>query len=151
MAKQFENLMEKLAKHLGVTTEVNLTSPVELNIEGIIFTIYYENGSGHDGIILSASLGSIEKHAELFIYRALLEGNLFWSATGDATLGVNSDTQEAFLAYKMPMDDFDGEELATISAHFLQIAENWKSFIAEANMQTEPTTTINTDNDFLRV
>jgi len=51
----------------------------------------------------------------------------------------------------MAISDFDGEELATIVAHFLQIAEEWKTFISEANTATLPSAPDDTNENFLRV
>ncbi|VUD62461.1 hypothetical protein TDB9533_03045 [Thalassocella blandensis] len=151
MSTAFEGAMDKLAKYFNIPTDSNLQSPMELVLEGMTLTLYYSNASGEDDIVFSTSLGVISEQVELSVYRTILEGNLFWSATGDATIGVNSDTREAFLCYKMPLENFDGDELASLVVHFLQIGENWKVFIAESNQEDQSPSTVEINNDFLKV
>ena len=137
MSSPFSALIAELATFVKASPEQALDSPVEFDIDGTVITLHLDSNSGQDEIILSASLGVIEEKAELKTYRVLLEGNLFWSATNDATIGVNSETREAFITFKCPMSQLNGEALAQLMAHFLQIVLPWKELIAANNANPE--------------
>lgn len=132
MSDAFTGLMDSLAKHLGLEPDDSLESPVDMTIDDMVLTLAYDAKSGGDDLILYAELGQVPLEHELDVYRTLLEGNLLWSATADATIGVNSATREAMMAYKMPIEEVDGAGLATIAAQFIEIAKRWRDFITAA-------------------
>ncbi|MDK2124938.1 CesT family type III secretion system chaperone [Parachitinimonas caeni] len=132
MSDRFNDLIESLATTLGLDNAQGLSSPVVLTIEDMPLTIAYDARSGGDDILLYASLGTVPEAQELTVYRAMLEGNLLWSATADATLGVNSATREGMIAYRLPMDKLDGEGLSKLIAHFSEVALGWRDFVSNA-------------------
>lgn len=132
MSEKFNGLIDSLSKHLGLEPDDTLESPVDLTVDDMVLTLTYDAVSGRDDIILSTSLGKVPEEHEVQVYRGLLEGNLFWSGTGDATIGVNSATREALLVFKTGIDGLDGNGLAGISSQFLEIAAAWREFVLSA-------------------
>lgn len=138
MSDAFNTLIDSLAKELGFDSSGELVSPVELTIDDLALTLAYDARSGEDDVLIYASLGTVALERELTVYRALLEGNLLWSATADATIGVNSATREALIAYRLPMRGIDGAGLARIVAHFSQVALGWREFVTAADQSDTP-------------
>ncbi|MFC4158893.1 CesT family type III secretion system chaperone [Chitinimonas lacunae] len=130
MSAAFNALIESLTRELGFESSEGLISPIELTIDDLPLTIAYDARSAGDDVLLYASLGTVPAERELEVYRALLEGNLLWSATADATIGVNSATREAMIAYRTPIAGLDGANLGRLIGYFGQIALEWRAFIA---------------------
>ena len=129
MSERFDQVLDELCKELGLDDAKGLASPVELVIDELPVTLASDHRASGDDLLMYASLGTVPERRELEVYRAILEGNLLWSATGDATIGVNSATREALIAYRMPLDGLNGEGLARMAGHFVEIAANWRDFV----------------------
>ena len=132
MATSFGTLMVEFAKHLGHEVDDAWESPLEITIEdfGVSFAEY--NPSGTAELLMYATLGIIPEEHELEICRGLLEANVLWAGTADATIGVNSATREAIISYRLPVDPLDGETLAVVASHFTAVALTWKAFVEGA-------------------
>ncbi len=129
MSEQFSALMADMARFVGLEATESMDSPVEFQVDGLPLTLTYDDRGTGNNLLIHADLGTVPEDKELEVYRVFLEANLFWSATADATLGVNSDTREAILAYQFPLEGVDGEMLAKICAHFLEVASAWRDFL----------------------
>ncbi len=131
MTLRFETLMESMLFCMGMQVDRDLVSPLELEVSGIHLTLHYDNRSLREDLIITADLGLVPPEAELEAYRAFLEGNLLWSGTADATIGVNSDTREALMAYRTSLEDLDGKSLAELCLFLLDVAGEWRGFLLE--------------------
>lgn len=76
-------------------------------------------------VMLSASLGEVALEAREAVYAALLEGNLFWSGTGGATLSVEPETRRAFIHQRMPAAEVTAQSLEEMLDRFVSTAEAW--------------------------
>ena len=130
MDEAFHELLQSLADHLDVPLPEGLGSPAEFTVDDMVLNLAYDDRSTGDDLIVSATLGVVPEASELEVYRVLLEANVFWSGTGDGTLGVNSATREVYLAYRMPIESLDGESLTKVCAHFLEYATGWRDFLS---------------------
>ena len=138
MSHPFNQLIQALSNNLGLNSEINLQDPITLEIDDMPLTIAYDARSGGDDILLYASLGTVAENQELLVYRTMLEGNLMWSATADATLGVNSETREAMIAYRMPIAGLESDGLIHMLAYFSEVARTWRDFISSAGSAGSP-------------
>lgn len=126
----FSDLIKAFAEDLGIDPGAAIASPIEVTVQDIAVTLTCDDRSLGDDLVLHTSLGIVPEAAELAVYRGLLEGNLFWSATGDATIGVNSVTREALLAYKRPLAGMTAESLSAALALIAEMTRDWRGFVA---------------------
>lgn len=148
--QRFEQLLAEVGREVGV--ELGGTAgPIEFDFDGFPVTIAADDRSGQEDIVLSARLGTVPVARELEVYRLLLEANVFWSGTADATLGVNSATREALICYRRPMEGLGGKDAAGLLGAFVQIAENWRNFITAANEAVTLDDTAPSDQPMIRV
>ena len=137
MAASFKTLMVEFAKHIGYEADDAWESPLEITIDDVVITFDEYGRAGVDELLLFADLGKVEESKELETYRALLDANLLWSGTADATIGVNSDTRHVIIAYRIPMESLDGESLALMASYFVAVVAVWKAYI-EGDQLEEP-------------
>lgn len=130
MSTNLHTLFEELARSLSMDLSSPLEFPLQLKSGHIVVAIELEKhipGS----MVVHRSLGIIPLSRETEISRALLEANLFWSGTGDATIGVNSETREAVIAYRFDYREVKVEGLSTLIEQFTVLSEVWRKFIEE--------------------
>ncbi|MEO1525624.1 MAG: type III secretion system chaperone [Planctomycetota bacterium] len=130
--------MVEFAKHLEIEVDDTWESPVEIVIEDFVLTFAEFNRTEKEELLMYASLGVVPEDRELEIYRGLLEANVLWSGTADATLGVNSATREVIIAYRVPMEGLTGEILTLTASYFSAVAMSWYAFVAGELDESEP-------------
>lgn len=129
MNGQYAALIEAFARDVGLDLAGEVPSPADITIDGERITLAYDDRTQGDDLVMYASLGIVPQESELAVYRGLLEGNLLWSATADATIGVNSQTREAMIAYKRPIAGMTAETLANAVILFVELAKQWRAFV----------------------
>jgi hypothetical protein len=134
----FESLITGLAREAGVSLAGAVESPVEFRHEGFPVVISEDRRTGATEIIVHARLGEVPEARELEVYRVLLEANVLWSATSDATLGVNSETRQAILCYRTPLAGLEPKAFALMLGVFIEVATNWANFIEAARTEMNP-------------
>ena len=112
----------KLGKH----GEREWGSPVNFELQGVTVSLKSENRTGRPELWLCTELIEVPDEHELEIYRLLLEANLLWQGTADATIGVNSNTRLALLAFRAPIQELDAERLLGLLNHFVETALAWR-------------------------
>ena len=138
MSASLKSLIHEFAKQFDLEADAAWDSPIEVTIDGVELTLAEYTRSGEDEVLIYANLGVVPEERELEVYRGLLEANVLWSGTADATIGVNSATREAIMAYRLPLERLDGEKLSVMVAHFLAIAELWRDFVVNAGEEDAP-------------
>ncbi|MGI6246774.1 MAG: type III secretion system chaperone [Pseudochelatococcus sp.] len=131
----FENLIVGLAREAGIILSGTIESPVEFRYDGLPVVISEDLRSGVSEVIVHAQLGEVPREHELEVYRILLEANVLWSATADATLGVNSDTRQVIICYRMPLAGLEPESFAAVIRFFVDVARKWADFIEAARTE----------------
>ncbi len=127
----FVEATRALSDAAGLKVDGEFVSPVEFTVDGLDVIISLDRRTGQDSIVVHSGLGKVPAQRELEVYRILLEANVMWSGTGDATLAVNSDTQEALLCYRMlPLKDLEPPGFVAGVSAFVELARNWRDFIA---------------------
>ncbi len=129
MHTNYESLMESLAIHLGLPTDRSWNGPVDLRVDDLAVTLEPRQSDSVTEIWMHVSLAVVPEERELEMYRALLAGNMFWCGTADATIGVNSQTREAKIARRLPLDGLDGQQLAATLARLVQVAKAWRNYL----------------------
>lgn len=124
-------MLGDLYKYLGLDEPGETETGFTLEIDGIPLHLSRDDRSSAEELVIYSPLGTVPEARELVAYRVFLEANLFWSATGDATLGVNSDTREAFLAYRLADLAVEPEGLLKVLGLFLEIAAGWRGYVAQ--------------------
>lgn len=125
---QLEPLFSDFAKHLGLTLPQPFELPLRLSFDDITVT-FDQRSKQPNALLIYTSLGSVPVEHELSLYRAFLEANLFWSGTADATIGVNSATREAIIAYSIDLSAITGENLVVLVEQFTVLTELWLRLI----------------------
>jgi len=132
----FVELMRALSAEAGLKVDWEPVSPVEFTVDGLDVVISLDRRTGEDSIVVHSQLGEVPAQRELEVYRILLEANVMWSGTGDATLAVNSATRQALLCYRMAMKDLDGPGFVAMVSAFVELARSWRDFIAVAGEES---------------
>jgi Tir chaperone protein (CesT) family len=125
----FATLVKVLGQELGLDASWEPKSPVEMEIDGLTVNIASDRRSGEEEVIFWSRLGQIPQERELVTYRILLEANVLWSATGDATLGVNSATREAVMCFRIMPSELKPAAFVAAVAAFAQQARSWSDFV----------------------
>ncbi len=128
MSIQIDSLFVDFARCLGIEAPNPLVFPLKMRFDDII--VAFEQRSDRPNFLLiHTSLGIVPIEHESTLYRAFLEANLFWSGTADATIGVNSATREAIIAYSFDFREIKGESLLMLVEQFTLLTELWLRFI----------------------
>ena len=133
---RFSELMRQLGQVVDLPFD-GIGSPAEFTLDGVPVTVSSEVRGAAEDVVLHARLGAVPQARELEVYRILLEANVLWSGTGDATLGVNSATREAVLCFRNPADRLSGDSFAALLDAFIEVAANWRNLLEAANEAAE--------------
>lgn len=128
----FAELVRALGKEAGFELSQEPVSPVRFKVGGVGVVISRERREGQDSIVLHSELGEVPAEREVEVYRVLLEANLMWSGTGEATIGVNSATRQAVVCYRLETKDLEGPAFVAVVAAFVQLAGGWREVVAAA-------------------
>lgn len=104
--------------------------PLEVTVSGIVMTLEYEEERPHM-LVIYRTIGIVPVAREMEIYEALLDANLFWRGTGDATIGVHSDTLEVIIAYRFDHRHMQAEDLTVLAEQFGAMTDAWRRYIEE--------------------
>ncbi|MDO1583200.1 type III secretion system chaperone [Rhizobium oryzicola] len=129
----FSKLINELSAEIGLSVVSDIISPFEIVVDALAVTLTQEDRGTGSSLVLSCLLGAIPEEHELDAYRVLLDANTFWNATADCTLGVNAQTRQAYICYRIMDDGISGERLADILESFVYVAGNWANFIEGLN------------------
>jgi hypothetical protein len=130
MSTNLHTLFDELARSMSMHLPSPLEFPLQLNLGDVAIAIEHDEAMPGT-LVVYRSLGVVALSRETEISRALLEANLFWSGTGDATIGVNSETREAVIAYRVDYREMKVEGLAALVEQFAVLSEVWRRFIEE--------------------
>lgn len=136
MSEKFSALIEALANHVGLPDDSGFAETLTMSVDDVAVGIQYVFDSSEESVVLYCDLGPIPEQKERDIYRNLLEGNYFWTGTGGATLGVNSETGHALVAHAMPLEELDAEGLAAAIDAFADVGQFWTQFIVSDEPDT---------------
>jgi len=131
--EKFVELVRALGDEMGLQVTWQPVSPIEFVVDGLTLVISLDRRSDADAVVLYCELGEVPTEREIEVYRILLEANMMWSGTGDATLAVNSATRQALLCYRLPTTGVEGPAFIGVVAAFATLARSWRDFIAAAH------------------
>jgi hypothetical protein len=126
----FVGLVRTLSAEAGIELSQEPVSPVRFKVGGVGVVISREHRDDEDSIVLHSELGEVPTEREVDVYRLLLEANLMWSGTADATIGVNSTTRQAVACYRVATKDLEGPRFVAVVAGFVRLARGWRELIA---------------------
>lgn len=130
MSANLQPLFDELARSLSIDVPSPLEFPLELELGHIPITVEHEEDIP-GSLVVHRSLGIIPPSRKAEISSALLEANLFWSGTGNATIGVNSETNEAVVAYRFDYREMKADDLKALLEQFGALSDVWRQFIKE--------------------
>lgn len=128
MQDKLQRLCSDFFSRLGLESPKAFDFPLQIRVDDIAITFEYDTKKP-DSLIIHTALGVLPAEHELALYRAFLDANLFWTGTADATIGVNSSTREAVIAYAFDYRDMNGERLVVLVEQFTILTELWLRFI----------------------
>lgn len=138
----FVELVRALSAEAGIELGQEPVSPVRFKVGGVGVVISREHREDEDSIVLHSELGEVPAEREVEVYRVLLEANLMWSGTADATIGVNSATRQAVACYRLETKDLEGPRFVAVVAGFVQLARGWRGVIAAMHEEIAETRTV---------
>lgn len=92
--------------------------------DDLIVTISYEERSNM--LLIFGQLGKISPELEEDIYPKLLKANYFWQGTSGATLGVDDQTHEVILSYRLNVPNLTSDQLYQLLEEFVNLVDLWK-------------------------
>ncbi|MBF0099431.1 MAG: type III secretion system chaperone [Desulfobacterales bacterium] len=132
MAKEnFMNLIAELGNSIGIPNlSIDEDEYCFLKIdETLLITLFRDPDS--DFVTVYCEVGCYDDYTQTEIFKAVLEANYFWSGTGGATLGINSEHKTILMAYKQPLGLMDFHHFLTMLQTFINTAEIWIHRIVE--------------------
>ena len=94
--------------------------------------IEFENRSERpDRVVFYAVLAKIASTHRTSFASLFLEANYLWSATGDATIGVNSETDEVMFSHQLLTESLNTEQFINEFLIFAHTLDNWKKLVEE--------------------
>lgn len=130
MYSVLESHIADLLKQFCISQPEELLFPFEVLFEHVGVTFDYKQDSPGK-LFLYASLGCVKESTKLVAYESLLDANLLWCGTGGATIGVNSQTLEATIAYSFDFSNVAAGGLIKLLEQFVALVVLWRCFIAE--------------------
>lgn len=130
VSTNLHTLFDELAHSLSMDLPSPPQFPLQLSLGDVAIAIEHEEATT-GRLVIRRPLGAIPLPREMEIARALLETNLFWSGTGDVTIGAHAGTREATLAYRVDYRALNVEGLRRLLEQFVALSEVWRRFIEE--------------------
>lgn len=130
MSAMFTGVVESIARHLGLPAEDGWSSPVELQVDDVAVRLVHHDDADQSEIWMYADLVEIPEEQALNFYREMMEANLLWSGTNGGTIGLNSESHEAVIADRVPLEGLDGDRLARRLARFIDTVEAWREYLS---------------------
>jgi hypothetical protein len=91
-----------------------------------------------DRIVLSAMLGTASESMQLSVYETLLCYNLLWKDTGGVKMALSGPGGELVLLYELFASNLSLNELQTVLANFVSIAQVWSVYVTGESDQVAP-------------
>ena len=88
-----------------------------------------------DRMVFSSEIGTVADDQELPVYEALLCYNLLWKDTGGVKMALSGPGGELVLLYELFVSDLSLNELQTVLANFVSIAQVWSVYVTGENDQ----------------
>jgi hypothetical protein len=91
-----------------------------------------------DRVVLSAMLGAASESMQLSVYETLLCYNLLWKDTGGVKMALSGPGGELVLLYELFASNLSLNELQTVLANFVSIAQVWSVYVTGESDQAAP-------------
>jgi hypothetical protein len=91
-----------------------------------------------DRVVLSAMLGTASESMQLSVYETLLCYNLLWKDTGGVKMALSGPGGELVLLYELFASNLSLNELQTVLANFVSIAQVWSVYVTGESDQAAP-------------
>ncbi len=91
-----------------------------------------------DRVVLSAMLGTASESMQLYVYETLLCYNLLWKDTGGVKMALSGPGGELVLLYELFASNLSLNELQTVLANFVSIAQVWSVYVTGESDQVAP-------------
>lgn len=144
----FHNLLKDFGSNVGLTDlKPNDDGLCSLRFDDRV-TIDLECNEQSETLVFSTIVGTLLPYQIEKMYSKLLEANLFWSGTGDATLGVDPATLRVFLCYQERIQEMAFLRFQELLKNFSDVALSWnKSLLEDENTDSQAATTVSSSNE----
>lgn len=88
-----------------------------------------------DRVVLTAMLGTPSESMQMSVYETLLCYNLLWKDTGGVKMALSGPGGELILLYELFSTDLTLNELQTVLANFVSIAQVWSVYVTGESEQ----------------
>jgi len=132
----------KLLEHLGHNMGVENLAFNAQGCSSLLFddriALNLESDRDAGRLHLHVELGALPSHDREAIYRALLEGNLFGTQTGEAALAVNPITEAVVLCRSLWSEEVSGTAFVEIVKTMVSCADVWQRALANGTLDGAP-------------
>lgn len=85
-------------------------------------------------VVVHHCIGRLPEENRYEVIEQLLEANLFWAGTRGATLSIERERGDVFLARALNANGLDGARLGAVIADLADIAEYWGVFLEKGTI-----------------
>lgn len=145
MDESFRNHAEEILESLGRFLELDDLNFSEVDDTCILqlddkIQVNITLNSNNDTIVLHHLMGTLPEENRSEVLEQLLEANLFWSGTNDATISMERDTGLVIIARALAIYTSNGtlltgEALANAIAGLANAASSWKPLLENQNVE----------------
>lgn len=108
---------------------------IQFDDQSIIMLEWADNP---DRVVLTAMLGTPTESMQLSVYETLLCYNLLWKDTGGVKMALSGPGGELVLLYELFSVNLSLNELQTVLANFVSIAQVWSVYVTGESDQAAP-------------
>lgn len=127
---RYDHLVRAMALSLGQDPAAVIRDG-GLLLDGFIVALDYEGTDSFGDVRFVTELGVPLPNREEEVHRTLLSANNYWTYTGGATLGIQSETGCVVLCGRFHVDLIEGEQLGQVLRYFVQIARMWQMYVTD--------------------
>jgi hypothetical protein len=130
---RYTQLIKEFCAVVGLADAEQVLRTRSIEVEGFDVRLdYFERDL--DAMYANFHFGTVPAGRALVVFRLMLEANLLIYAQDQAQLGLDTDTGGIVLVLRLPFEDeFTGETLADLLAHYASHGRYWRQNIIEAN------------------
>ena len=139
MIENYEQLLREFARNVGLEPVEDFLRIQEVAVDDTVVSLSLEEEENKPAVILLfTDLGAPSVAQQDDVYRHLLEGNMLWSGTDGATLGLHGESGKVVLAVRHPLADLNAERFETHISDFVDTAERWREIVKTGVVQERP-------------
>lgn len=129
-------LIKSFCARLGMEVEDSSDGVFTFEVDERVFTIHNLEEIGQ--IVLTGELGNLPPENNEMLYKALLEAQHMFVATGGATFSIDPDTNKFILCKSLVSLILDADSFFAEAESFINVLHTWANTINDYRGETAP-------------